>query len=226
MTPRVATVRRDDTHRLIPATYSGQSVLDRLADGEDQLEELLELDGATNDRLLGEANQLPGISLHELLFGVPNARIVNAAFTHAHAAGSRFNGPERGAWYAAFELRTAQAEIAFHKALELREIDWHDPETFTFDDYLADFRTSLHDIRGDAAVAKCLDANSYVESQRLARQLLASGSAGIVYPSVRRRGGTCLACFRPALVTNVRRSGSVTLSFPDGNSPPRLQEHA
>ena len=28
---------------------------------------------------------------------------------------------------------------------------------------------------------------------------------GIVYPSVRRPKGTCLACFRPALVMNVRK---------------------
>lgn len=120
MTPKVVTIRKDDTHRLIPATYSGES-LGRLTDDERQLEDLLELDGATNGRLLGEANQLPGISVHELLFGVPYARIVNAAFIHGHPAGSRFNDPERGAWYAAFELQTAQAEIAFHKALELRE---------------------------------------------------------------------------------------------------------
>jgi hypothetical protein len=62
------------------------------------------------------ANLLPGISVHELLFGVAYAHIVNAAFTHAHPAGSRFNRPERGAWYAASELETAQAEIALHKA--------------------------------------------------------------------------------------------------------------
>jgi RES domain len=61
--------------------------------------------------------------------------------------GSRFNGPERGAWYAAFELRTAQEEIAFHKAQELQEIKWTEPETFTFDDYLADFRADFHDTR-------------------------------------------------------------------------------
>ncbi|MGA9133517.1 MAG: RES family NAD+ phosphorylase [Candidatus Sulfotelmatobacter sp.] len=192
----------------------------RLAAGEDQLQELFELDGATNDRVLGEANLLPGISVHELLFGVAYAHIVNAAFTHAHPAGSRFNGPERGAWYAAFELETAQAEMAFHKAPELREINWREPETFTFDDYLADFRSDFHDIRGDADHGECLDPNSYISSQGLARELLASGSAGIVYPSVRRPDGTCLVCFRPALVTNVRQDRTVTLTFLDANSPP------
>jgi len=65
---------------------------------------------------------LPGIGLNELVFGVPCSRIVNAAFTHAHPLGSRFNSPERGARYAAFEIETAQAEVAFHKSVDLAEI--------------------------------------------------------------------------------------------------------
>lgn len=192
----------------------------RLAEDEHQLNELFELEGATNDRLLGEANLLPGISVHELLFGVAHAHVVNAAFTHAEPAGSRFNGSERGAWYAAFELRTAQAEIAFHKAQELREINWAELETFTFHDYLADFRADFHDIRGNGNYSSYLDPNSYVSSQSLARELLASGSAGIVYPSVRRPHGTCLVCFRPALVTNARQGRTVTLTFRDAHAAP------
>lgn len=220
MIPKTSSVRQDDTHRLIPSRYSSESVLARLADSDEQLQEIFELDGATNDRLLGEANLLPGISVHELLFGVPYAHIVNAVFTHVHPLGSRFNGPDRGAWYAAFELQTAQAEVAFHKVQELQEINWTEPETFTFDNYLADFRAEFHDIRGDAAYAECLSPTSYTKSQQLARELLAAGSGGVVYPSVRRSGGTCIACFRPALVTNVRKGGRSTVAFQRAGSPP------
>ena len=220
MTAGVSPINQDDTHRLIPSHRSDTSVLARLVSGssqesDDELEALVELESATNDRLLGEANLLPGISVHELLFGVPHAQVVNAAFTHSHPAGGRFNGHGRGAWYAAFELKTAEAEIAFHKAEELREIDWRESETFLFDDYLADFRADFHDLRGKSRNKEALNPNSYVQSQALASDLLAAGSAGIVYPSVRRRGGTCIACFRPALVTNVRRSRAVTLTFRD-----------
>ena len=223
MTPKVTTLRQDDTHRLIPSRYSDQSVLERLVDGTEELGDLFELDGATNDRLLGEANMLPGISVHELLFGVPYAHIVNAAFCHAHPTGSRFNSPERGAWYAAFELETAAAEVAYHKSGELQEINWRKPETFTFDDYLADFRADFHDIRGGgAALAKYLDPNSYRSSQTLARALLASGSSGIVYPSVRRAKGNCAACFRPALVSNVRKDGKAAVAFADATSAPNI----
>ncbi len=222
MMPSTSAVRQDDTHRLIPSRYSDESVLTRLADDDRQLQGLFELEGATNDRLLGEANLLPGIGVHELLFGVAYAHIVNAAFTHARPDGSRFNGPERGAWYAAFELETAEAEIAHHKSRELAEIRWEEPESFEFYDYLSDFRAEFHDLRRDGRLAGCLDPDSYADSQRLAKRLLAAGSAGVVYPCVRRARGTCLACFRPALVTNVRRGRTVTLSFSDYSSPPQV----
>ncbi len=220
MTPGVSTLRQDDTHRLIPAREASERVFRRLAEDDDELRDLYELDGVTNDRMLGEANLLPGISVHELLFGVSYAHIVNAAFTHAQPAGSRFNGSDRGAWYAAFELETAEAEIAFHKAEELKEIAWREAETFTLRDYLADFRAAFHDIRDDPRYSNCLDPNSYKSSQKLARALLASGSAGIVYSSVRRPVGICLACFRPALVSNVRKGYAVAITFHDPTKPP------
>lgn len=46
---------------------------------------------------------------------------------------------------------------------------------------------------------------SYIDSQALAERLLETGSLGVVYPSVRHSGGTSVACFRPAIVANVRR---------------------
>src|SRR5205807_3074701 len=124
-----------------------------------------------------------------------------------------FNLADRGAWYAAFALETSQAEVAFHKAQELHEINWQNEEVVTYADYLADFRSDFHDIQGESEFAKCLDPASYQNSQLLARQLLKEGSAGIVYPSVRFKGGICLACFRPALVINVRRGSTVALRF-------------
>jgi RES domain-containing protein len=215
--PKVTTILQDDTHRLIPSCYSEESVLRRLTDDEEDLAALIDLDAGTNDRLLGEANLLPGISIHELLFGVPHSRIVNASFTYTRPSGCRFNGPGRGAWYAAFEIETARAEVIFHKTEELCEIGWRNEETFIFDDYLADFRSDFHDIRRSPSFADCLNPDSYKRSQHLAAQLLAAGSAGIVYPSVRESGGTCIACFRPALITNVRQGQKATMTFHDGS---------
>ncbi len=223
--PRVSDVLRNATHRLIPARYSDpdESVLARLTDDSQGLHALFELEGATNDRLLGEAGLLPGITVRELVFGFSYSHIVNAAFTHARPFGSRFNGPERGAWYAAFTRETAEREVAHHKSQELQEIRWQEKETFTYVDFLADFRGRFHDLRKDARFGTCLDANSYIASQHLARELLEGGSAGIVYPSVRHKAGTCIVCFRPALVNNVRKGSSLSIEFANAFAAPEIR---
>jgi len=217
--PKQSRVVQDSTHRLIPYRYSdrGKPILNLLAQDDDRLlSDLTELEGATNDRLLGESGRLPGISAIELVSGFRLAHIVNATFTHANPMGSRFNGPSRGAWYAGFEIETSQAEIAFHRGVELREIGWNEEEISPYIDYLADFRHEFHDIRGDREFADCLDPKSYVISQAVGIELLESGSAGIVYPSVRRTEGVCIACFRPPLVLNVREGTKVTFIFVRG----------
>ena len=203
--PRVTRVDRSDAHRLIASKYRAgdESVLVGIADDDAHLQAIFELESATNDRLLAEADRLPGIGIDELVFGVPRYRVINAAFCHAHPEGARFNGPDRGAWYASFALETARAEVIFHKAVALAEIDCFEDQV-TYDDYLADFHAEFHDLRDDPDFESCLLPDSYVASQALAAELLAADAAGIVYPSVRDKGGTNLACFRPALVGNVR----------------------
>lgn len=218
--PPVKPIKQVDTYRLVPSKYlpKGDSVLTLIADDDAHLRAIFELDDATNDRLRGERGLLPGIGMDELLAGVPHASIVNATFCHAHPLGSRFNGPDRGAWYAGFELETSQTEVAFHKTVELAEIGFPD-ESVTYDEFLADFTGSFHDLRNTRGFRSCLAPDSYVASQALAEGLLQEGSLGIVYPSVRRARGTCLACFRPTLVTNVRRGRRWRLTWQDGEGP-------
>src|ERR1700694_5140734 len=157
MVPRISDLRHSNTHRLIPSAYPQQneSVLVRLPSDPHDLAALFELEGATNARLLGEAGLLPGITVRELVFGLSYSHIVNAAFTHARPFGNRFNGPERGAWYAAFTRETSELEVAYHKGKELQEISWQEKETFTYVDFLADFRGTFHDIRNNPSFGKC-----------------------------------------------------------------------
>jgi hypothetical protein len=220
--PPVTLIRQNDTHRLIPSRHlgRGRSVLAGIADDDRHLQAILDLDSATNDRLLAEHERLPGIGVEELVFGVPHADVVNASFCHAHPLGARFSGPERGAWYAGVELATSQAEVGFHKSVQLAEIGRLE-DSVTYDDYLADFSASFHDVRHARGFRACLDPRSYVASQKLAVRMLAAGSLGVVYPSVRREDGTCIACFRPALVGNVRRSGTYRLTW-SGNPEPTV----
>lgn len=220
--PPVTLLRQVDTHRLVPSRYApgGESVLAAIADDDAHLRAIVELDAATNDRVLAQHALRPGIGVEELVFAVPHAAVINAAFCHAHPLGARFNGPERGAWYAAFALATSRAEVGFHKSVQLAEIGRFE-DSVTYDDYLADFSASVHDLRRGRAWRACLDPASYVASQALAVRLLEAGSLGVLYPSVRHRGDTCVACFRPALVGNVRRAHTYRFTWA-GTPTPRI----
>lgn len=216
--PKLIKLERDGTHRLIPYRYSdrGRPILNLLAQDDDSLlRDLMELEGATNDRLLGESGSLPGITPVELVSGFRLAHIVNASFTHANPNGGRFNSPARGAWYAAFEMKTGQKEVVFHRMAELKEVGWMAEEVSPYIDYHADFRYEFHDICDDPDFGECLDPDlqTYPVPQALGQQLLTSGSAGIIYPSVRDKNGVCVVCFRPPLVLNVQEGRKVTFTF-------------
>jgi len=227
----VTRVELEDTHRLIPAKYSmAGTVLSRLDTNQQFLDDLLELDSATNDRLLGEEGLMPGIGVHELVYGIDYAHIVNAAFTHASPDGGRFNSAGRGAWYAGLERETSLAEVAFHKQRQLEEVSWPEDEIAVYDDYLADFTMPAHDLTGarpqfrkylrPGPIPEC-----YAEPQALAQDLMARQSNGILYPST-RAAGRCLVCFRPALVYNVRRGKRLQFTVRAGEplTEPRARE--
>ena len=218
--PPLTPLRQLDTVRLIPSRFADleDSVLAPLADNEAVLRDLFDLDNATNERLRGEYGLLPGIGVDELVFGVPNFRIINAAFTYARPEGSRFNDGDRGAWYCAFDAPTALAEIVFHKTVEYQEINRFD-DSVTYQSLLADFGAAFHDVRSINTYQACLDPTSYIASQQLANTLLDAGAMGVIFPSVRKPGGTNLACFRPALVGNVRKAQAYRLTWAGAPDP-------
>lgn len=203
--PNLSDIVFKDTSRLIPSKYSidEESVLSRLAPDNEVLHDGFQVESRTNDRLIADIGGLPGITPHELVAKVPYASIINAAFTHPRPEGSRFNSSGRGAWYAAKSVKTSQAEVAYHQTVALSEVGRFKDEV-TYDEYLADFAGPYHDLTNSTGFESTLDPKSYKASQRLAEELLEKGALGIVYPSVRTTG-ICLVCFRPALVTHVRK---------------------
>ncbi|HUH63555.1 MAG TPA: RES family NAD+ phosphorylase [Terracidiphilus sp.] len=218
---------RAETHRLIPAMYADESVLESLSLPAETIANLSELDAATDERKTAERAGIPGIGPSELLYGVPLAQIVNAAFTHPGPTGGRFHDERRGAWYAGFELRTSIQEVAYHKKRFLKDGRIDDRIVFDYQDFLADFSGSYHFLDPDE-LKSCLHPEPvpecYRASQVLATSLLFTGSAGIVYPSVRRNGGTCIACFRPALVFHPRRGRVYRISVAANEEEVRVQE--
>src|SRR5207244_10665879 len=84
----------------------------------------------------------------------------------------------------------------------------------------ADFDARFHAVGAQTRGSLPLHhPTSYAASQALARELLQAGSNGVAYRSVRRSGGECIACFRPALVRNVRSAAHFEYSWEGSQKP-------
>ena len=202
MTPPLRRVVRRRTHRLVASRYPTVGIFDAVARPED-VAAVIELESWTNDRLQAELGQLPLLPPDEWLVGVPHASVVMAAFCHPAPGGARFSSAELGAWYAAFELRTAHREATHRRRLEFDEVR-RPPSRVQMREYVAGFRATFHDVRPASRWPRVHHPTSYRESRRLATRLRGDGSAGIVYESVRDPGRHCLVAFRPRLVLSVR----------------------
>jgi hypothetical protein len=99
--------------------------------------------------------------------------------------------------------------------------------SFDYADFLADFSGEFHFLSA-AERKRCLRPTPvpecYGPSQAVARSLFYSGSSGIVYPSVRHEGGTCIACFRPALIFHPRRGKGYRLTLAGGDERIQAQK--
>ncbi len=186
------------THRLIPSRFPPIGLFDTVATAAD-LDAVMELAGWTNDRLTAE--RIARLPQSEWVYGRANASIVMASFIHVAPGGMRFNGPDLGAWYAASDIATAAAEVGHH--LRREAVATGLPEMArVYRDYGARLAGEYVDIRGAAAaMPEIYASDSYAASQILGESVRASGGAGIVYDSVRRRGGVNIVAHRP---TNVR----------------------
>jgi len=208
-------IEAEDTCRLVPSRYPTVGILDRVARPED-LPFIFELESWTNDRVSAELGILHRIPPEEWVTGRAMASVIMAAFCHPRTGGGRFNGEDRGAWYAGTELPTAHAEMIYHRSRELAEVGITETR-LEMRLYLADFRADFHDLRrGDPRQGT---ANSYQASQPFARELLRRGADGVIYRSFRRPGGECIACFRPRLVLNVRSDVHFEYRWEGGAGP-------
>jgi RES domain-containing protein len=203
--PRETRVHWAGTCRLVPSCYPPVGILDQVSSPED-LSVIFELESWTNDRISTELGLLHRIPKSEWVVGKPMASVIMAAFCHPRIGGGRFNGPDRGAWYAGTSRDTAHAEAVYHRTEELAEIGVFETRV-QMRLYLADFDARFHDVRPDLpANVPLYNPRSYTAPQAFARELFESGSNGILYRSVRRPGGECISCFRPALVSNVHQA--------------------
>lgn len=195
------------SHRLIPSRFPPIGLFDQVTEPGD-LEAVMELAGWTNDRLVAE--RLARLPRSEWAFGRPNASIVMAAFLHAPPMGARFSGPDLGAWYAAARVETGIAEVGHH----LRREAWArglEGQARHYRVYRARLEGEFHDLRGRAD-AGLYAPEDYAASQVFGEQLRAAGADGIVYDSLRHRGGIAICAYRPSKILDVVQAEHVAIS--------------
>ncbi len=219
------------TVRLISTAYIDEPALAPLADNPSDLANLEALEGQTSARRGLRLRVPEGLDPVELLMPrhAYGWTYVNAAFCYTRATGNRFNGPERGAWYAAHGPHaqgTAQAEVVWHLTRELGATGLYDNIT-CYRELIAGFMASFHDLTGvaKAQLGTILDPDpktAYPAGQRLAQDVLASGGNGLLYASVRHRGGDCVVALRPHLVQNIRQGETWEMAWA-GTPKPQIR---
>lgn len=213
--PLVTRIAQDRTIRLVSTARLRDPVLLELVD-EAELDALAEIEGATSARLRTQEVGADRLDRRELVFGVPHAHLINAAFSYWMPRGlNRFNGPGRGAWCAALMRETCLAEVVFHMERELANVgDFN--ATIEYAELIASFVGDFADARRLVPRPDFLDpdpAVAYSPGNQFADAVRAAGHYGIVYPSARHSGGTCLVALVPHAVQAVAQGEVVRLTW-------------
>lgn len=197
---RTGRVRWRAAHRLILSHYPPIPLFDDIADPHDW-ELLAAAESLTNPRIYEEIGDLALVPPGRRVAG-PGASWLMAAFTHISSDRvSRFSDGGYGVYYAGDSFDTAVHEHGFHMARRLAATG--EPEGWVSEvrELVGGVDHALIDLRGGgAAHAALLDPGSYAASQRFAKAQRVGGADGVVYPSVRARGGACVAAFWPDVV--------------------------
>ncbi len=206
------------TIRLVSSARLREAVLAPLADTAEEEALLAEIEGATSSRRIAEERGLAGIAADELVHGVPHAKFINASFAYAKPGQpSRFNPAERGAWYAALDVATCVAEVGFHLTRALADAGDFDA-VVEYSEMIASMSGVFVDLRGEPG-HPALDADpaaGYPAGNALAARARAEGHNGIIYPSVRHEGGTCIAALWPNVVQSVVQGAMYRLTWAGG----------
>lgn len=208
------------TTRLVTTARLRGAVLLGLVDDAD-LAALAEIEGATSNRLMAQSRGTSDVQAYELVYGVPHANFINAAFAYAKPREpNRFNGADRGAWYAALEVETSMAEVRHHLTEFLTAAGQYEA-VVEYAELFASFAGEFIDLRShtDISALNPNKAIGYPAGNALADAARAKGLNGIIYPSVRHPGDTCIAALFPHAVQSVAQGDVYRMTWRGSPAP-------
>ncbi len=193
-------LRWETSYRIVAARVPRVAIFEEIARPED-LDNVLAIEAITNDRLREAAEAIRLVPAADRVVG-PGASFIMAPFAYVRPGRFSPNGM-LGVYYAGDTLATAIAETTYHRAQFYADTNERP--------LLAEQRVIEATIGATVAVAAAelnraalLDPDSYGASFVFGSVAHAAGLDGVVYPSVRRRDGTCVGIFRPRCITNAR----------------------
>lgn len=215
------------TVRLVSTARLRDAVLRPLVDSGDELAELAEIEGATNARLIAQQRGYGDLRAEDLVHSVPHAAFINASFVYAKPRElNRFNGSNRGAWYAALDVETCIEEVSYHMAEFLGQTDTYEA-TVEYAEMHASLAGEYLDLRAAPGHASLSPdpAVGYEAGNALASAAIARGINGIIYPSVRHKAGTCFAALWPHAVQSVAQGDVYRMTW-SGSPVPKIEKVA
>lgn len=209
------------TVRLVSSARLREAALRPLVERPEDLDALSEIEGATSGRLGALERGVGAFSPRDFVHDVPHAAFINASFAYAKPDRlNRFNGPSRGAWYSALEVETCLAEVSHHMANFLADAGRFDA-IVDYAEMFASLAGEFVDVRG-ARLHACLSpdpAVGYPAGNAVADSAFSLGLNGVIYPSVRHVGGTCIVALRPYSVQSVAQGGVWRLRWAGERQP-------
>lgn len=195
--PPETAVTWPEVFRIVPSQFPPINVFEAIYDSADEMETAFAIEAMTNQRLRHEAGQLQLVPREDWIWG-PGASVIMACFTHTGRA-SRFSNGDYSVYYGGESQATAVAETRYHRERFLAATDEEDIE-ITMRVYVNRIREPLRDLRAPR-FQRLLDPKDYSRSQPFGAKWRARDAWGLVFPSVRRPEGECVAVFRPPALT-------------------------
>lgn len=182
--------------RIIRSAFPPIDLFEDIADPADW-PLLLSAELKTNPRIMVTIGNLDLVPAGRRVGG-NGASYLMAPFTHVGMdRPSRFTDGSYGVLYAGRAFETALFETIHHHARFMARTAETPGWTSQFREIVLSVGADLHDLRAIDPANPALDPDSYAASQRLAAALRAGGADGLVYPSIRHRGGECVGLFYP-----------------------------
>lgn len=193
--PPLIAIDWPDSRRIVGTIYPPIHLFEEGSSPEDW-ELLASLEAKTNTRVLDQIGKLRLVPIDRRVSG-PTASLAMAPFCHASKdRPGRFSDGSYGVWYGGDIFEVTLMETAHHFVRFMRRTN-EPPAERDYRELVTHVRGDLHDLSSNA---DCLDPDNWKAGQNIGRELRATNSHGVVYPSVRHPKGNACALFYPDLI--------------------------